>query len=177
MTKGWLAPIGATLVAILASVALPAAGNAQCRLCSSPVTTPNQSESEQQLVELQVESQLDFAQLIVLDSGEGSATLAADGERRVSGSVTAISSRAMLGSVTIHGEPGRRVSIDMPARIELHSVDGRRIVLEDISADFSDFPALGGDGSFQFNFGGRLIVEGGLEGDFRGDIPISVEYL
>jgi hypothetical protein len=29
----------------------------------------------------------------------------------------------------------------------------------------------------QFRFGGALHVDGGVDGDFRGDVPITVDYL
>jgi hypothetical protein len=31
-------------------------------------------------------------------------------------------------------------------------------------------------GSLSFRFGGRLTISGDAEGDYRGDVPITVEY-
>jgi hypothetical protein len=38
-------------------------------------------------------------------------------------------------------------------------------------------PQLDSSGNLAFRFGGRLSVAGDAEGDYRGDVPITVEYL
>ena len=38
-------------------------------------------------------------------------------------------------------------------------------------------PRLDGDGRLSFRFGGVLQVSGDLDGEFRGDVPIDVDYL
>jgi hypothetical protein len=83
----------------------------------------------------------------------------------------------MVGSAVIQGEAGRAVRIDLPRRIELHSISGGRIVIEDIVSDLPLVARLDARGSLGFRFGGRLRVSGDAEGDYRGDVPITVEYL
>jgi hypothetical protein len=38
-------------------------------------------------------------------------------------------------------------------------------------------PRLDSRGTLQFRFGGALHVDGSVDGDFRGDVPITVDYL
>lgn len=155
--------------------AAPAAGAAQCRLCEAPSSAPDGVGGSAR-IGLEVETSLDFDKLVLTGEGEGSATLRPDGGREVSGIVAAISGRAMVGSAVVRGEPGRSVRIDLPRRIELHSLMGGRIAIESIVTDLPSAPRLGRDGTLSFRFGGRLRVSGDAEGEYRGDVPITVEY-
>jgi hypothetical protein len=161
-----------------AAVLLAAApdARAQCRLCETPTTEPK-SDPDARPVELEVQAVLDFDRIVVLGGGEGTATLRPDGTRRVTGSVEAISGRAMVGEARVRGEPGRTVRVDMPARIELHSVSGATISIDEIVTDLPPDPKLDSAGGLLFRFGGRLRLSGNNDGDFRGDLPITVEYL
>ena len=149
---------------------------AQCRLCETPTTAPEADASEGP-IDLQIEASLDFDRLVVMGAGEGTATLRPDGTRQVSGSVEAISGRAMVGAARVRGEPGRMVRIDLPSRIELRSLEGARISIDEIVTDLSESPRLDSAGNLTFRFGGRIRLSGNSDGDFRGDLPITVEYL
>ena len=83
----------------------------------------------------------------------------------------------MVGEVVIRGEPGRALRIDLPARIQLYTLSGGAIAIDDIASDLADQPRLDAAGNLSFRFGGRLTVSGDSEGDYRGDLPITVEYL
>jgi hypothetical protein len=163
------------LAAGMSSVpAWPAA--AQCRLCDTPATTRDEG-SKDGPVSLEIETSLDFDRLILLGSGEGTATLLPDGSRSVSGAIGDISGRAMVGSAVVHGEAGRAVRVELPRRIELYSLSGGRIAIEDIVSDLPGLARLDSTGALTFRFGGRLRVSGDAEGEYRGDVPITVEYL
>lgn len=149
---------------------------AQCRLCENPTTAP-QAEASGGPIALRIDAALDFDRIVVMGSGEGSATLLPDGTRQTSGSVEAISGRAMVGEASIEGEPGRLVRVDVPVRIDLHSVSGGRISIDKIMTDLPEAPRLDSAGRLRFRFGGRIRVSGTSDGDFRGDLPITVEYL
>jgi Domain of unknown function (DUF4402) len=131
---------------------------AQCRLCDKPSTMPKQ-DGPNDTIELQVEATLDFDRLVVLGDGEGTATLLPDGTRRTSGSVEAISGRAMVGEAHVRGEPGRAIR-----------------VIDEIVTDLSADPRLDSAGNLSFRFGGRIRYSGNNDGDFRGELPITVEY-
>lgn len=153
---------------------VPAAG--QCRLCDTP-TTKFDSGGAAQEVSLDIETSLDFDRLVLLAVGEGTATLLPDGSRSATGVVGDISGRAMAGSGRLRGEPGRAVRVELPRVITLHSLSGGRLTIENIVSDLPPAPRLDSAGSLEFRFGGRLRISGDAEGDYRGDIPITAEYL
>jgi hypothetical protein len=168
------------LATALAAAALlagdPGPASAQCRLCANPTTQLGQSERGG-AIRLQVEASLDFDRLVLLGSGDGEATLLPNGERSASGSIAALSASAMVGTVTVHGEGGRAIRVEMPPSIELFSVSGARIAIDSIRTDLPPAPKLDSDGNLSFRFGGRLQIDGNGEGEFRGEVPITVDYL
>ena len=166
----------AALFAVVLVAGAPTDAPAQCRLCSAPTTQPEGDEAATPL-RLDVEATLDFDRLVLLGPGDGAATLLPNGDRAASGNVATLSARAMVGSVTVHGEPGRTVRIDMPSRIDLHSASGGRVAIEQVESDLPSIPKLDPSGRLTFQFGGRLKVQGDADGEYRGDIPITVEYL
>lgn len=154
--------------------AWPASG--QCRLCATPTTTPA-GEADAPLVTLEIETSLNFDRLILYGPGAGSASIRPDGSSSADGSVTSVSPRAMVGSAIIRGEPGRGVRIELPPRIVLRSFNGGEVIVEDVVSDLPPLPRLDASGRLSFRFGGRLRIEGDSEGEFQGDLPITVEYL
>ena len=149
---------------------------AQCRLCSTPSTQVITSADSDNM-RIEIEARLDFDQLVVRDNSPGSVQLRPDGSSTVSGSVGAMSGRAMVGTVMVHGEPGRFVRVDMPTAITLHGIRGGTIRLDSLVTDLQSAPRLDSEGMLQFRFGGALHFESNADGDFRGDIPITVDYL
>jgi hypothetical protein len=157
--------------------AMPGEARAQCRLCASPNTAPDQT-ADSTPIRLDVQARLDFDQVILLDSGSaGTARIAPDGSSSTSGSVGAIGGRAMVGSVIVRGEPGRLVRIGFPESILLHGLTGNSIRVRGLTSDLPSVARLDSQGSLQFRFGGALEISGAVEGDYRGDIPITVDYL
>lgn len=153
--------------------ATPAA--AQCRLCGSGEQLTAESQSAVP-VQLEVETSLDFDQVILTGAAGGTATLAPDGSRVTSGALTGISSRAMMGEVVIRGEPGRSVRVDLPSRIDLYGSTGSLSITQ-LRSDLPASPRLDSQGRLRVRFGGELFVSGDAEGNYRGDVPITVEYL
>jgi hypothetical protein len=160
-------------IAAVAASASPA--NAQCRLCDKPTTTPEQADGAQP-IQLEIETSLNFDRLILYGQGDGAAVIRPDGSNASEGSVTAISPRAMVGTAVVHGQPGRAVRVELPMRIELFSVSGGRITFDNIVSDLPSLPRLDSAGSLAFRFGGRVKITGDADGDYRGDLPITVEY-
>jgi hypothetical protein len=83
----------------------------------------------------------------------------------------------MVGTATVRGEPGRTIRVELPTRIELHSVSGGAITFDDVESDLPSLPRLDSSGKLTFRFGGRLKINGDADGDYRGDLPITAEYL
>ena|SRR3990170_5278346 len=165
------------LLALLMLAAAPQRTAAQCRLCDTPATEVETDTAGASTVRLEIEASLDFDRLILTGPAGGTASLAADGSRSVSGAITELTSRAMVGSAIIRGEPGRTVRISLPSRIDMHGLAGNRISIDGIESDLPASARLDSNGSLSFRFGGRLQILGDAEGDYRGDVPITVEYL
>jgi len=164
------------IVTALACAAGASSAPAQCRLCSSPTTAVEDPKGKDE-VGLEVETSLNFGQLVVDGSGVGSATIRPDGSTQNLGAVADISQRAMVGTVVVHGQAGRTIRIDLPSRIVLHSLSGGEISFDDVVSDLPSMPRLDSAGALTFRFGGRLHVTGDAEGQYRGDLPITAEYL
>jgi len=148
---------------------------AQCRLCSEP-TTAAPGESAQGDIQLQIETSLNFDRLILTGGGPGSITIRPDGSSSAAGAVAGVGPRAMVGTVIVHGEPNRGLRVDIPRRVELYGAAGTRMTLDDLVTDLSAVPRLDAAGNLSFRFGGRLSFTGDADGQYRGDLPITVEY-
>ena len=173
---GRTALVSLAIAAAAAGFAVPAPSEAQCRLCGTPTTTREEPEAAGE-VKLEVETSLDFDRLILANEGEGTATLRPDGSTATGGSLADMSARAVVGTVTLRGEPGRAVRIEIPSRIQLYSLSGGSISFDDVTSDLPSLPRLDAAGRLTFRFGGRLRISGDAEGDYRGELPITAEYL
>jgi hypothetical protein len=166
----------ALMVATLAAAAVgssPARG--QCRLCETPTTAPTDSPTGEQ-IQLQIESSLNFDRLVLSSNAQGAAVIRPDGSSAAEGALATVSARAMVGSALVHGVPGRAVRVELPRRIDLYSLSGGRITLDNVVSDLPALPRLDSAGNLSFRFGGRVTITGDSEGDYRGDLPITVEY-
>ncbi|HYI43076.1 MAG TPA: DUF4402 domain-containing protein [Sphingomicrobium sp.] len=164
------------LLAAALAAAATAPARAQCRLCEVPATV-QETAVEADDVSLSIETTLDFDRVVLNGHGQGSAVIMPNGDRSTSGSVRAISGRAMVGTVIVRGDADRPVRVEFPTRVELYTVSGASIWIEDISSDLPADPKLDSAGNLSFRFGGKLTVSGDSDGDYRGDLPITVEYL
>lgn len=173
---GRTALVSFAIAAAAVGFAAPRAAGAQCRLCDTP-TTVREAPTMAGEVKLEVETSLNFDRLILAGVGEGTALLRPDGSKSISGSVADMSARAVVGTVTLTGQPGRAVRIDIPHRIELYSLSGGRITFDDVVSDLPSLPRLDAAGRLTVRLGGRLQIRGDAEGDYRGDLPITAEYL
>ena len=158
-----------------AFAALPAPAAAQCRLCTQPTTSPAEG-AENGDIQLRIESNLSFDRLILSNSGNGAATLRPDGSSGAEGAVMQVGPRAMVGTILVHGEANRAVRVELPRRIELYSLGGGRMTLDDVASDLGSNPRLDAAGNLSFRIGGRLLLTGSADGQFRGDLPVTVEY-
>jgi Domain of unknown function (DUF4402) len=163
------------LAAGAAAAAASSPAGAQCRLCQTPTTTRDDPTTTDD-VQLEVETRLNFDRLILFGEGQGAAVVRPDGSSAAEGAVAEIGPRAMMATVVVHGQPNRAIRVDLPRRIELYSLGGGRITVAEVASDLPSLPRLDSAGNLTFRFGGRLVVRGDAEGDYRGDLPITVEY-
>ena len=174
---------GSRLVLALTCLAAAAAlggarpSQAQCRLCETPTTAPEQASPDEAPLEISVDTDLDFDRLVLATVGDGRARLAPDGTRLASGSVASIGGRAVVARIVVRGTPGRPVSVDLPARVELQGLKGGRLIIDSLISDLGDRPALDSRGELVFRIGGELSLDGEADGEYRGDVPVAVDYL
>jgi hypothetical protein len=163
------------LAAGAAAAATPWPASAQCRLCSTPTTARDDSVNGGD-VRLEIESNLNFDRLIVAGAGQGTAVIRPDGTSEAQGAISQLGPRTMVGTVSVHGEANRAVRVDLPQRIQLYSLGGGTITVDDLTSDLPSLPRLDSAGSLTFRFGGRVRITGDADGEYRGDLRITVEY-
>jgi hypothetical protein len=164
------------ITASASAAIVPAIAQAQCRLCATP-TTAIADGTARGGVDLQIETSLNFDRLILAQAGAGEAVLRPDGSSSVAGSIDTVGGRASVATVTVHGEANRALRIDVPRRIDLYSLSGARMTFDQVVTDAPDLPKLDAAGNLTFHIGGRLRFIGDEDGDYRGDLPITVDYL
>ncbi len=159
--------------ALFASAASPAW--AQCRLCAA---APAAAKPPATAIAISIESSIDFSRLGLVTANQGgTATIdPATGQRIVSGNLLDLTGLPVRGTVTIRGGRNENVTVTMPAQVTLTNAGGGTLRLSAISTDLKNNPRLDKDGLLQFSFGGRLEIDGSSDGDFRGRVPITVDY-
>lgn len=159
---------------VLAS--LPAPLGAQCLLCTEP-TAPGAPGRIDAPLAVEISSGLDFDRVAVTAPAGGSIVLDPVGRSRtVAGALANLGGLVMTGSATVRGEPGRAVRVSLPGEVILRGARGGDARISRLVTDLPAVPRLGPDGSLRFSFGGRLVVTRDMEGDYRGRVPITVEY-
>lgn len=167
----------AFLACSITASASAAAVTPTCRLCSDNRDGLTEVTSEAKPMALEVRTSLDFDRVILTGPAGGTARLTPDGARQTSGALAALTGRAMIGEVLIRGEPGRQIRVDLPSRIDLFGFAGGSLAITRIVSDLPSIPRLDGEGSLRVRFGGELFVGGDAEGNYRGDVSITVDYL
>ena len=159
----------------LAFGAAPSAA-AQCMLCTPDKAAGIAARTAEVPLRVDVETRLDMGRVAVGAMGGEVEIDPASGARRVRGDVVDLGGFALTGTVTVRGEPGAEVRVILPASVDLESGHGRTPRVTGLVTDLSAAPRLGADGRLIFRFGGRLQVAGLDDGDYRGRIPVTVEY-
>lgn len=161
----------------LALFALPSAATAQCLLCAADGTkTAASTRQAETPLRIDVETQLDMGRVAVGATGGTVEIDPVSGARRLGGDVVDLGGFALTGTVSVRGAPGAEVRVILPATIELEGGNGRRARVTGLATDLAAAPRLGPDGRLQFRFGGRLLLAALDDGDYRGRIPVTVEY-
>lgn len=167
------------ILAVLALLA-PVRASAQCLLCSDSTGVSGTSLVGGLLPELplrvDIVADLDFAR-IVAGNGGGSVTLdPRNGSGQSLGDVSPLGGYGFSGRVIVTGTPLRNVRITLPDSVTLTSTTGRTARVTSIQTGQSPVMRLSLLGRLEFAFGGRLELEGGADGDYRGRIPVTVSY-
>lgn len=163
-------------LAILLAFASPSVAAAQCLLCAQDKSGATATRRAEVPLRVEVETQLDMGRVAVGAMGGEVEIDPTSGARRVRGDVVDLGGFALTGVVTVRGEPGAEVRVILPASVDLEGGHGRTARVTGLVTDLSAAPRLGADGRLIFRFGGRLQIAGLDDGDYRGRIPVTVEY-
>ena len=165
------------LLILLLVGALPAPLAAQCQLCRQDGTDAAIAARKASMpLRVEVDTQLDMGRLAVGASGGEVEIDPLTGARRLRGDVRDLGGFAVTGVVTVSGEPGAEVRVTLPPSVDLESGSGASARVTGLATDLGAAPRLGPDGRLVFRFGGRLQVGAATGGDYRGRIPVTVEY-
>lgn len=161
------------LAAALLLAASPSPGQDACRLCLGDSTA---APGERPL-SIEIWADLNFSKLALTGQGGGSAVVdPATGAKRTEGGMINLGGMTVTGRGRISGVPYREVRIDLPQKVVMTTPDGGTGELSGFTTDLPAHPMLDGNGNLEFSFGARLLVRSGRGGNFRGRIPISVDY-
>ena len=154
-------------------LAAPAAGQDSCRLCYSDSSRPGERP-----LTLEIFADLNFSKLALAGRDGGSAEVdAATGSKRTGGAVVNLGGMAVTGRGRVTGAPLREVRIDLPQSVPMTAPDGGAAELTGFTTDLPSRPTLDANGELTFSFGARLVLKGGGRGgNYRGRIPITVDY-
>ena len=168
MTRAGLVIVAA---AALCSAASSAADESACELCLSAAS------GEVQPLRIEVENGLQFSRLALRGRGDGDALIdPVTGDKRVGGNMIDLGGLSFQGRARLTGEPLRPVRVELPPRVLLRSADGAEAELTDFVTDLPPVAMLDETGTLSFAFGARIATRGARGGQFRGRIPIRVEY-
>lgn len=166
--------LGSILAVALFGALAPAAsaGAADCTLCAAGGESTARAP-----LEIEVDSGLDFSRMAQLGIGDGTASIDPQtGARTASGNLVALGGMAFQGHARVTGEPNAYVRVELPGSVTLYSASGAQAVLSDFRTDLPAVPMLNASGTLEFNFGARMETRKGADGNFRGHIPIHIEY-
>jgi hypothetical protein len=178
---------GLFLAAALLAVSAPVFGaGAERRSAEAAVEIPAEPEVERlsplaprarNSLSITIESGIQFSKLALRGQQDGDAEIDPQtGEKRVGPGMIDLGGLAFQGQARVTGEPLQPIRIDLPHRVVLRSPDGARAELTDFRTDLPAVAMLDERGELTFNFGARISSQKAMGGNFRGRIPIRVEY-
>ena len=152
----------------------PAVGaNSSC--CADPFATvgPN---GERPLT-ITIDSGISVGRLGLMGRKDGTAEIDPQtGAKQVGPDMVDLGGLSYQGKATITGQPLRPIRIELPQTVTLYSQSGAKAELRDFRTDLAGVAMLDVHGELQFNFGATITSKDGQGGNFRGRIPIRVEY-
>lgn len=159
------------VVAALTLLPAPLVAQDDCRLCfagGDPADRP---------LTIEISADLAFSRLALTGREGGSAEIdSVTGSKRTAGGMIDLGGMSVQGQGRITGAPRRAVRVDLPQRVMMTAADGTTAELTDFTSSLPPFPTLDAAGTLEFTFGGRIKLSGKQGGNFRGRIPISVDY-
>jgi hypothetical protein len=169
-----MARLGLALAAALLAASAPASGSGE-GCCTVPFAAA--SPDGVHPLSITIESGLQVGRLGLKGHQDGDAAIDPQtGAKRVGPNMVDLGGLSFQGKATITGQPLRPVRIELPHTIVLRSPSGAEAELSDFRTDLPPVPMLDSSGHLQFSFGATITSRNAQGGDFRGRIPIRVEY-
>ena len=170
---------GFALVAAIVAASAPTSASAvdgcadPFALASPTATLPN---GERPLT-IAIESDLQVGRLGLTGKQDGSAAIDPQtGAKQLVANMVDLGGTTFQGKVTVTGQPLKPVRIELPQTVLLRSPAGGEAQLTNFRTDLPPVAMLDAHGSLEFNFGATISTKDGQGGDFRGRIPIRVDY-
>lgn len=124
-----------------------------------------------------VESGIDFSRSALRGPEDGDALIDPQtGEKIMGPNMVDLGGLAYQGQARVRGEPMQPVRIELPSRVLLRSPSGAKAELTDFTTDVPGVAMLDANGELTFRFGARISTIEASGGNFRGRIPIRVDY-
>ena len=156
--------------------------NARSNVPSAAVTITERSSARvgpngERPLSITIESGISVGRLGLQGRQDGDAAIDPQtGAKRVGANMIDLGGLSYQGKATITGQPLRPVRIELPPSVVLYSQTGAEAELSAFRTDLAGVAMLDASGQLQFNFGATITSKGGQGGNFRGRIPIRVEY-
>jgi len=126
---------------------------------------------------IEIESGIDFSRSALRGQFDGDALIDPQtGEKIVGPNLIDLGGLSYQGRARVIGQPLQPVRIDLPASVTLRSAKGAKAELTDFTTDIPGVAVLDANGELTFRFGARITTIEARGGNFRGRIPIRVEY-
>jgi len=165
---------GPVLAAALIAVSVPATG-AGDEGCADCLRAP--ARGDPLPLSISIESGIKFSRLALRGKVDGDAAIDPQtGAKQVGPNMIDLGGVSFQGKARITGQPLRPVRIELPHSVVLRSPTGAEAELTEFRTDLPPVAVLDADGHLEFSFGARLQTKDAQGGDFRGRIPIRVEY-
>ena len=143
-----------------------------CELCERAL-----QKDEARPLQIEIESGLQFSRLALRGPADGGAEIDPQtGAKRVDANMIDLGGMSFQGRATVTGGPLRPVRIELPQSVRLRSPSGAEAELTGFVTDLPPVAILDANGRLEFSFGARLNSQGARGGNFRGRIPIHVDY-
>lgn len=169
-----MARFGPIIAAALIAAPVPASGTGGdgCTDCFRALTRGGVRS-----LTISIESGITFSRLGLRGKEDGAAAIDPQtGAKKVGANMIDLGGASFRGKARITGEPLKPVRIELPRTVRLRSPSGAEAELSEFTTDLPPVAMLDAEGLLEFNFGATISSKDAQGGNFRGRIPIRVEY-
>lgn len=169
-----MARFGFIIAAMLVTAPVPASGSEAdgCGDCFRAFAA-----GEGRALAISIESGITFSRLGLRGKEDGEAAIDPQtGAKKVGTNMIDLGGVSFQGKARITGKPLKPVRIELPHIVRLRSPSGAEAELRDFTTDLPPVAMLDAEGRLEFSFGATISSKDAQGGNFRGRIPIRVEY-